>query len=189
MEDTFACDPPLQASLPHELQEHITLLATDVWFDRLVPRRAGSSMNPFFEANERTHQVPQIERRHSEITSLVPAELRAVYERYPGDIEFTAPGNWTFMSEQEILTRRDAMLTAGQPRLVDFAFTYKGMGHVLVVSYDPVSSQVLTGIDGGANAFDRQHNYETRIRRCVASAPKMPFARWWDECMHTETAF
>ena len=165
--------------IPAELQEHVTLLSTHEWFDRLVPRRAGCTNNPFFRPNECTHRVPSVERH--EVSVPIPDELRLVYERYPDDTEFTAPGDWTFMSEKEMVLRRNEMLEAGQVRLVDLALTYSGMGHVSVLSFDPCSKFVLTSMDGGANGWDRQQNREARIEMSVEDVHKVPFATWWKQ--------
>ena len=163
--------------LPTEVQDHVVRLATNPWFDRLVPRRAGSTDNLFFAPNEETHRIPTIERRCVETP--MPKELAAVYECYPDDTEFTAPHGWTFLSEAEIQRRRTVMIRDGQSRLVDIAYVYVGMGHVTVLSYDPVSKCVLTNLDGGANGFDREHNARMRLALNVETVHKCSFDEWW----------
>ena len=73
------------------------------------------------------------------------------------------------------------MTDTGQNRLVDLAISYAGMGHVLVLSYDPVSQHVFTTFDGGPNGFDRQYNHEARVRLAVEDIAKVPLTTWWDE--------
>ena len=161
--------------LPGDLLEHVTLLASDEWFDILMPRRAGSTDNAFFFSNEKTHRVPTVEIRRVQV--LIPMELTTVYQRYPDDTEFSTSSGWMFLSEREIVTRCNAMRQEGQMRLVDIGFVYAGMGHLKVVSYDPETQGVLTSIDGGANGWDRQHNHEKRIHMTVTVTT--PFAAWW----------
>ena len=164
------------ASLPGDLLEHVMLLASDEWFDLLVPRRAGSTDNAFFYSNEETHRIPTAETRYVKVP--LPAELKVVYQHYPDDTEFSAPGGWVFLSEREVATRRDAMVQEGQTRLVDIGFAYAGMGHVNVVSYDPQTEGVLTSIDGGANGWDREENHKRRVR--MTATGTIPFATWWN---------
>ena len=170
-------------SLPDELLDHITLVSTHVWFDLLTPVKAGSTSNPFFCANDETHQVPSVERR--DVAAPMPEELRVVYERYSDDTEFATESGWMFLSEVEILERSSAMASAGQSRLVDIGFIYAGMGHVTVLSYDPESGCVLTNLDGGANGYDRQDNHEKRVELCVGEATKLPFRDWWRDNQKT----
>ena len=163
------------SQLPSDLLDHVTRLSEDKWFDRLIPRRAGSTDNAFFCPNEETHRIPTVETRRVEVP--IPEELSAVYQCYPDDTEFSAPNGWMFLCEREVATRRDAMREEGQMRLVDFGFVYAGMGHVEVVSYDPETAGVVTSIDGGANGWDRQDNHKRRV--CMTVTETTPFAVWW----------
>lgn len=160
-------------TLHTELRDHIDLLAMNKWFTHLVPVRAGASTNAFFAANEPTHRMPAVARR--DVAVPMPDELRVVYERYADDTEFATAGGWVFLSEAEMARRRV------HPRVVDLGFTYAGMGHVTVLSYDPETRCVFMCIDGGANDWDRRHNHESRMRLSVDEMAKQPFAAWWHE--------
>ena len=91
-------------------------------------------------------------------------------------------------SEDEIEARRLQMVANGQTRMVDFAMRYAGLGHVIVLSYDPEGDKVFARLDGGSNTYDRvinleraiamdpsrtPHSFSTRecIRRIIADEP------------------
>lgn len=168
----------LSDRLPPDLHAHVTRLATNAWFDALTPRRAGSTENAFFAVNEETHRVPAVERRTVSVP--MPETLREVYEHYPSDTEFSTSRGWTFLSEEEVKRRWEAMDAWGQSRMVDLAVAYAGMGHVMVLSYDPITDGVLTGLDGGANGWDRDENHRRRIERDVDAATVMSLDEWWE---------
>jgi hypothetical protein len=176
--------------LPPDLKEHVTLLVTNSWFDTLTPRRAGSTENPCFAVNEETFRVPAVERRHVAVP--IPDALREVYARYPIDTEFSTAHGWTFLSEDELKRRWEAMPMVGEGRrsMVDLAIAYAGMGHVTVLSYDPITDGVFTGLDGGANGWDREANHRTRIGRDVNTLVTTPLETWWkEEVLATSTKF
>jgi hypothetical protein len=71
---------------------------------------------------------------------------------------------WTLLSFNSALERYEMLRDAGQTFVFDVAFTYAGMGHVLVVSCDLGTHQFFCRMDGGSNGFDREEN-----RRSVVS--------------------
>jgi len=169
--------------LPPEIQTHLQVLSTDPWFQDLTPRRRGATDNPFFFHNEESTAHPSVEVRP--IRTPLPDELRAVYERYSDDTEFSTRHGWTFLSEREIMTRRAAMQEEGQTRFVDIAISYAGLGHVHVLSYVEDLDSVFTSMDGGANGWERQANHERRMALSVEST--VPFRTWWTtSCENTE---
>ena len=172
----------MPASLPSELQTHLHVLTTDAWFQRLTPRRAGATENPFFTSNEELTTPPSVEVRRVNVP--IPEELRVVYERYPDDAEFTAPDGWTFLSEREIQTRMSAMQKEGQTRFVDVAICYAGMGHVRVLSYVVDTRRVFTHLDGGANGWDRAYNHARRMALNVDGLTTVALDTWWAEEEH-----
>ena len=169
----------ISALLPPDLSAHVTLLATNKWFDALTPRRAGSTENAFFGLNEETHRIPMVERRVVAVP--MPERLREVYARYPSDTEFSTARGWTFLSEDEVKRRWEAMVEEGQSRMVDLAIAYAGMGHVTVLSYDPTTDGVFTGLDGGANGWDRETNHRTRVGQDVNALTTTSLETWWTD--------
>ena len=157
----------------------MTLLATNEWFDALTPRRAGSTENALFDVNEETHRIPMVERRM--VTVPMPEKLNEVYARYPSDTEFSTTRGWTFLSEEEVKRRWEAMVEEGQRRMVDLAIAYAGMGHVTVLSYDPITDGVFTGLDGGANGWDRETNHRTRVGQDVGALDTVSLQTWWND--------
>ena len=82
------------------------------------------------------------------------------------------------MSETEIRRRRDDLVARGQTRLVDLGFRYAGMGHVRVLTYDPLTDGVFEAWDGGANDWDRTLHHRERIQCDVDACAKQPFDAW-----------
>ena len=77
------------------------------------------------------------------------------------------------MSEDEILRRNEHKKENNQHRMVDFAFLYAGMGHVVVISYDPVTARVFCMLDGGSNGFERDENARKHIATDVEYIAKV----------------
>ena len=149
--------------LPVELEAHITTVAS-TWFQSFEPRHRGAMDHPFFAAGEAKLVLPVVEARPA--NDALPPCLREIYRRYSSDTEF-AHGPVVFLSEAEILERKAAHEAAGQSRMVDLAVKYVGMGHVEVLSYDPVTETFYPGLDGGSNGFDRANNHRRRLARDV----------------------
>ena len=87
--------------------------------------------------------------------------------------------HYPFLSEEEVERRWEAMVEEGQRRMVDLAIAYAGMGHVTVLSYDPITDGVFTGLDGGANGWDREANHRTRVGQDVGSLTTVSLETWW----------
>ena len=122
------------------------------------PRRSGSTSNPFFAHNDSVPVRPVEKRRASSVP--LPWILTPLYEAYADDVEFFHPETCvTFLSETEILSR----MREGDG-IVDFAYRYAGMGHVMVFTYDDQTGAVLRGLDGGSNGHDREANHRERLR-------------------------
>lgn len=174
----------MEQLLPPDICEHVSLLASNTLFHHLEPSRRGCTENAFFTPNEKSHRIPQVEKRP--VGAPLPEMLRLVYERYDNDTEFSAPGNWIFMCEQEIAERVREMIMAGQTRVVDLAVQYVGMGHLRVLAYDPQEQKVFVTIDGGANAYDSQDNHDKRIKLNVDEVDGKSFKDWWAALQQSE---
>ena len=88
---------------------------------------------------------------------------------------------WIFMSLKQIQKRLDLYLKEGQKFIVDFAMRYIGMGHILIVAFDPRDGKIFYRVDGGSNGWERQGNWETVLALDPASGYKMDFAHWSNE--------
>jgi hypothetical protein len=94
-----------------------------------------------------------------------------------GDVEFHSE-KWKIMNLNEIKERYKQNLKKEQRRVVPFAYTYLGMGHIHVMAFNPVENHVFLYVDGGANDWDRRDNHnrmlsmtsvETEAQRCSLS--------------------
>lgn len=163
--------------LPAEIRTHVHVLSNDQLFLNLVPRHRGATNNPCFFLNDEKTTHASVEIRPIAIP--LPDELRVVYERYSDDTEFSTQLEWTFLSEQEIMTRKIAMEKEGQTQFVDIAISYAGMGHVQVLSYVKSLNRVFMHIDGGANGWDRETNHKQRMDLSMEDVSTVPFRTWW----------
>lgn len=162
---------------PH-LLTHILDISQGL-FAHLTPVHRGATGRAFFSPGEEAVGcLPSTEVRR--VCAPMPLALRSFYTKYPSDVEFVGVGEWTFLCEEEIAKRHEAMTTEGQPRLVDLAVRYAGMGHVDTCAYDPVTDTVFHTLDGGSNGWDREANHQSKVTLDVdAVTERMPFETWW----------
>tara|TARA_B100002051_G_scaffold264595_1_gene289621 strand:+ start:304 stop:840 length:537 start_codon:yes stop_codon:yes gene_type:complete len=161
--------------LPAVLQEHIEFLANNLYIEKMKPC-APVTDNPF---NEQKPCIPSAEIRPVNVP--IPHEIKAVYERYSNDTEFSVQhGDWIFLSEHEIATRQTAMIMEGQTRFVDIAISDAGLGHVHILSYDTQTKMVFTAIDGGCSRWHKASNHKARMQlNSDTLSTAMPFETWW----------
>ena len=68
--------------------------------------------------------------------------------------------NWILLTLDKIKLIHDKYIAKGQHRANDFALIYRGMGHVVVCSYDPETDKIYYRMDGGSNGYDRDDYYK-----------------------------
>ena len=66
--------------------------------------------------------------------------------------------NWTFLSFNKIITIKTEYLK-DNIHAIDIAYTYLGMGHILLAFYDSKTEKIILRYDGGSNGYDREANY------------------------------
>ena len=76
------------------------------------------------------------------------------YER-----EFTFE-SLTFFSLNEVERRLKIYRKNKQNTICDLATAYYGMGHVIVLTWDIINKKYFLRMDGGANGYDRDHNWK-----------------------------
>lgn len=161
------CDVAVM-NLLSDIKSHIEFISSD-FFNSFVPMSCKTTENPFFHPIDILPPIPSTEKRKLNID--IPHVLIDVYNKYSSDVDFKK-NNFIFMSENEILERNEYKKTKGQHRMVDFAFMHMGMGHIIVISYDPDTMQVYSMTDGGSNGFDRVENAQNRIKANVEGIDK-----------------
>jgi len=82
----------------------------------------------------------------------LPEEVCSLYEQYGENTEWYR-ANITVLSFAFVKKRAET-----NPRFVDFALTYEGMGHICVFFVDTESGLVYSRMDGGSNGYDRANN-------------------------------
>ena len=72
--------------------------------------------------------------------------------------------NWTFMSLQQVMETYNEYLRAGQKDLVDIAYIYGGMGHIMRICYIPSKDSYVFLCAGGSNGWEREANHISTIK-------------------------
>ena len=147
---------------------------------------ANSTMNPFMH-----HDVEECESNIGFKTDIVnnslnklvgmPIELKYIY-RVLGDSnrEFYF-NNWCLHSLENLKKRRENFLAQGQDRVIDFAIIYAGMGHCVVVAYDPIDQKIFYRHDGGSSGYDREFYFNKIKAYTPLNEHKKPFSHWLNE--------
>lgn len=142
------------------------------------PTSAESGSHPFFQAGDADAGFPPLSVPRT-IDDL-PSEVAALLRHYPPSTRFTDGKQWTLMSEDEIRERYRELVEHGQTRVMDLMFAYAGMGHLRVLSCDPMTGRYFETWDGGSNGYDREANFRQRVRMEVPSS-----ASTWEEWART----
>ncbi len=90
--------------------------------------------------------------------------------------------HWVLMSLDCIRERmRTLRREYGQGGVVDFAFCYAGMGHVVVCAYMPALGKVFYRVDGGANGYEREEHHQLLVQFRPADSPTFFKEAHWFE--------
>ncbi len=132
----------------------------DRYLPYLVAGRDGSLQRPFFK--QEALQSPFEGRKPPEGQTLdlppLPESLDAFYRASDGAVEWYL-NDLTILSANAVCKQYNLLKERGQTRVVDFAYTYAGMGHVNVYFYDPLTDTIKIRLDGGSNGHERAHNF------------------------------
>lgn len=114
----------------------------------------------------------------------LPVEIQDLYRSE--DTEFYI-GSRTFMCPRSVSKHYTFMCEHRQTRVVAFAFTYKGMGHIALDVYDPVTNSVFELEEGGASPMEREERTQSRIALDIDALQRKPFKIWWAEVLAADT--
>ena len=83
------------------------------------------------------------------------------------------------MSLEKIKNRYNLMKEEyKKDNIIDFAFMYIGMGHIIVAAIDTKDKQVFLRRDGGSNGYDREFNLKFIIDYEPKIEDKISFSNW-----------
>ena len=89
-----------------------------------------------------------------------PDDLKTLYYEINNQaVEFYFK-DWVFMSLDRIIKITELYVENNQYRVIDFAYKYVGLGHCIIISFDPVDKRVFYRYDGGSNGFEREANFK-----------------------------
>ena len=78
---------------------------------------------------------------------------------------------FTFMSINEIAQRFKAFQETNQRHICDFAVSYYGLGHIMVLSWNLATQTFILRRDGGSNDYDRRDNTEFIVKYDATQTP------------------
>lgn len=78
---------------------------------------------------------------------------------------------FTFMSINEIVQRFTAFQETNQHHICDFAVSYYGLGHIMVLSWNLATKTFILRRDGGSNDYDRRDNTEFIVKYDATQTP------------------
>jgi len=108
----------------------------------------------------------------------LPPTLHIIYQIIGEvDTEFYF-NNWTLMSLDSIIARQKIYIEHEQARVIDFALGYMGMGHMVIVAFDPIDFKIFFRRDGGSNGWDRETNWEYIKTYDPKEVDKHDFSVW-----------
>ena len=122
-----------------------------------------STQEPFFQMNN-NKEFKQDFKRIPELPHGLNANIRHIYEIIGNSkVEVNLKNNiseqWIFMTLDKALKIYEDFKSQGQTTVFDIAYTYRGMGHIRVLSCDLMTHKLFFRPDGGSNMWDRDlHN-------------------------------
>ena len=94
----------------------------------------------------------------------LPCELKIIYQIIGEvNVEYYFD-NWTLMSLNDVYKQYSDFKKEKQERVINVALAYLGMGHIIMISYDPDTKKIYYRRDGGSNGWDRDLNYKFIIK-------------------------
>jgi len=138
-----------------------------------------SASQPFFTDHvEGTGKpVQKLEENELALSDIILSEELENLYRFIGNpcVEYYFDG-CTIMSLKNVIKSHNIMVDHGQSRVIDFAFWYEGMGHVIVDALDPSDGQIFYRHDGGSNGYDRKNHFEFICKYVPKNEDKVSFA-------------
>lgn len=116
--------------------------------------------NPFFISdaedgeNINIDNISNISYEYRDTFSKLGLSTRILYSLIGEDKEFFI-NDFTFFTLKEIQKRIN-----NYNHFFDIGLKYAGMGHVIVLSYHPMSKKFFIRDDGGANGYEREAKYK-----------------------------
>ena len=96
------------------------------------------------------------------------------------EVEYYYGGDWTLLSLKKMKSIYEKYVINNQRRAVDFAMIYAGMGHVVVVTYDPVTDKIYYRHSGGANGYEQDYNYKFALQYEPKENELYDITHWFD---------
>ena len=136
-----------------------------------------STVEPFFQKREQNDYELDF-KELPELPEGLNRHMKLLYSLIGNpDVEVYL-GEWTIMSLTKCLENYKKYCEDGQEKIFDIAFTYMGMGHVMVLSCDLENHLLFKRRDGGANGYERDANYQDLLKYDKNKYDHMYFCQW-----------
>tara|TARA_Y100000817_G_scaffold313314_1_gene309168 strand:+ start:2009 stop:2596 length:588 start_codon:yes stop_codon:yes gene_type:complete len=102
---------------------------------------------------------------------LLPELLYRIYLLLDVNEREFSYNTFTFMSINEIAQRFRSFQDTKQKNICDFAISYYGLGHIMVLSWNIATKSFILRRDGGSNDYDRRENSEFIVNYDATQTP------------------
>jgi hypothetical protein len=93
-------------------------------------------------------------------------------------------GSWTLFSLNKVKEHYDIFINKNQKRAIDFGIIYTGMGHCIMVTYDPELNMIYYRADGGSSGHDRDINFKFAYDFVPTEDKCIDLSDWFDNTIN-----
>jgi len=109
--------------------------------------------------------IEQIDNKYKNIETMfttIPIcdDLKLLYFLIGNPTKEYNINNWNIFSLNEVCDNYKLMKGFTNNQIVDFAYMFIGMGHMLICAYDSKTTSFFIRRGGGSNGFDRELNFD-----------------------------
>ena len=109
----------------------------------------------------------------------IPSTLKKIYQIISNTKVEYYFDKWILYSMDWLKERYVLYKSKNQNRIIDFFYIYIGMGHIIVVSVDPLDKKILFRRDGGSNGYEREINWNNICKFIPNEKDKHDFSIWF----------
>ena len=90
-------------------------------------------------------------------------------------------GPWTLFSLNKVQEHYNILLEKNQNRAIDFSIIYAGLGHCIIVSYDPELNKIYYRADGGSDGWAREINFKSACEFIPTPEKCVDLSDWFEK--------
>ena len=163
----------------HEQQKQIQKIFTKLTEGSLSQKDYLSTQQGFFVNDERKYPFEVGHEVLPELPQALNRGIQLLYKIIGDPKREVYLGSCTIMSLNHCLDVYNDYLQNGQEKVFDIAYEYAGMGHIRVLACDLTTHNLFHHIQGGANGFARDENFQELIKKNPSNEPQHYFTDWF----------